>query len=218
MASPSQLVQTVSDVTHIPIATIADYDRKLVKDSLRTRGGRGLHAAQMTPLDAARLLTAVLASPQANAAAFTVRRYARTEVDERVSTRKNFKLTGIDDLASLSPKHSFVDGLSALITSISGGTLREVGLKSRGKWKPQIEVYASTFATRGAIRLGAMPPGEAVTVEYGLPWGPKRDQPQRYAGEPSDSNRQLGDLEQTRRVSAATIVSIARLLAGDSNE
>jgi hypothetical protein len=74
MASPAQLVHTVSRATGVPLPTIVDIDRRLVTGKLRTKGGRGFNAAQVTALDAARLLTAVLASPQANAAVEAVTR------------------------------------------------------------------------------------------------------------------------------------------------
>jgi hypothetical protein len=40
----------------MPLPTVVDIDRKLVKAKLRTKEGRGFNAAQMAPLDAARLL------------------------------------------------------------------------------------------------------------------------------------------------------------------
>jgi hypothetical protein len=51
MASPAELMQTVSAATGVPLATITDLDRRLVRAHLRTKGGRGLNAARMTPLD-----------------------------------------------------------------------------------------------------------------------------------------------------------------------
>ena len=56
MATPPELTQTVSEATGVALATVVDMDRRLVKAKLRTKGGRGLNAARMTELDAARLL------------------------------------------------------------------------------------------------------------------------------------------------------------------
>ncbi|MGC8535507.1 MAG: hypothetical protein ACP5QR_08220 [Rhizomicrobium sp.] len=64
MASPSELVQALTDATGIPHATVVDIDRKLVASGLRTKGGRGLNAARMSTFDAARLLTAIIAAPR----------------------------------------------------------------------------------------------------------------------------------------------------------
>ena len=55
MASPAQLVRRLSETTGVSLATVIDLDRRLVKGGLRSKGGRGLHAAHVTPLDAARL-------------------------------------------------------------------------------------------------------------------------------------------------------------------
>ena len=62
-------MERTSEVTGVPLATVVDMDRRLVKAGLRAKSGRGFNVAQMTPLDAARLLTAILASSQANLAA-----------------------------------------------------------------------------------------------------------------------------------------------------
>ncbi len=64
MASPAQLMETISGATGLPLATVVDIDRRLVKARLRTIGGRGFSVARMMPLDAARLLTAILAISQ----------------------------------------------------------------------------------------------------------------------------------------------------------
>lgn len=87
MTSPAELVRTQSSVTGVPLPTIVDIDRWIVKGKLRTKGGRGFNPAQMTPLDAARLLTAVLASPQGNAAADAVERYTQTRIDKTTGRR-----------------------------------------------------------------------------------------------------------------------------------
>src|SRR5258708_7705427 len=146
MASPAQLVYTVSCATGVPLPTIVDIDRRLAKGKLRTKGGRGFNAAQMTPLDAARLLTAVLASPQANAAVDAVERYTQTRFDKALSSDKLFGTANVDDLAALPARHSFVDALTAVIASISTGALATLMAESKDGWKPRIEVFAFTRA------------------------------------------------------------------------
>src|SRR5271170_6555986 len=100
MATPAQLMQTLSCVTGVPLPTVVDIDRKLVKAKLRTKTGRGFNAAQMTPIDAARILTAVLASAQANASAEAVDRYAQTRPDKSRSSDHLFRAVNIEDLAA----------------------------------------------------------------------------------------------------------------------
>lgn len=201
MTSPAQLVETISRVTGVPLPTIVDIDRKLVKANLRSKGGRGLHAAQMTPLDAARLLTAVLANPQASASAEAVERYARTRVDKARSSDKLFMSAQLDDLSSLSVGHSFIDALAALIDSVSSGALAALIAKADEDWLPSIEVFAFTRATRGRIRIAGLPNRLTASVEY---------MPAR--GAPPSPLGFTGDLEQSRRITERTIFSVAELL------
>src|SRR5882757_6036910 len=109
MAGPSELTEVVSEATGVPLATVVDIDRRLVKAKLRTKGGRGLNAARMTPLDAARLLTAVLGSSQAYVSVDAVERYSQTRVDKARSSNTLFDAAKIDDLATLPSQHGFVD-------------------------------------------------------------------------------------------------------------
>jgi hypothetical protein len=215
MASPVQLVSAISLATGIPLATMVDIDRKLVKAELRTKGGRGFNAAQMTALDAARLLTAVLASPQANASVEAVVRYAGTRVDKARSNDKLFSNVGLDDLAALPARHGFIDALEALIASASAGALAKLIANSKDGWIPHIEVFAFTRATRGRIRIAGLPNGLTASVEYiPLPIDAKPTRAKKVgrSREPDDG---AGDLEQSRRLTERTILPIARLLAGE---
>jgi len=215
MASPAQLVQTVSDATGIPLPTITDIDRRLVKAKLRTLGGRGLSAARMAPLDAARLLTAILGSPQANAAAEAVERYALTRPDKTSSSDSGFARIELEELAALPARHSFVDALAALITSAAGGSLARLMAASEG-WSPRIEVFGFTRAVRGRIRIAGMPNGHTASIEYDAPAiaRPTKSKARRAAM----LDQREGDLEQSRRVTERTILSIAELLAGEDGK
>jgi hypothetical protein len=206
MASPAQLTQVVSDVTGVPLATVVDIDRKLVKDGLRTKGGRGLNAARMQPLDAARLLTAILASPQANEAAATSARYSQTCTDACRSSESGFGATGLDDLAALPARHSFVDALATLISSATHGSLATLQAGMDQHWQPSIEIFAFTRATRGRIRIAGLHNGLTASVEYGAA-GRSRVGAADHA---------TGDLEQSRRITELTIFSIAELLRQES--
>jgi hypothetical protein len=218
MATPAQLAQMVSDVTGVPLATIVDLDRRLVKGKLRTISGRGFNAARMTPLDAARLLTAVLASPQANVAVEAVERYMQTQVDKARSSDRLFATTELDDLAALPVRHSFVDALTALIASAATGTLAKLIAASGDGWVPQIEVFAFTRAVRGRIRIAGLPNGLTGSVEY-IPAPAGSEQRRARKVHPRRvplANESSGDLEQSRRITERTILPIARLLVPES--
>ena len=216
MASPAQLVEAVSLVTGVPFPTVVDIDRKLVKGNLRTKGGRGLHAAQMTSVDASRLLTAILASPQSNAAADAVSRYARTEVDQTRSSEELYAAAAFEELSSLQPDHSFVDALASLISALSRRVAAQPSAQQDKAWPPRVEVFAFTRATRGRIRLSGLSSGRTASVEYGVP--PQIIREARTKGAASRTAKPaedpLGDLEQSRRVTEQTILAVAQLFGG----
>jgi hypothetical protein len=218
MATPAQLVRMVSSATGVPLPTIVDIDRKLVKGKLRTKGGRGFNAARMTPLDAARLLTAVLGSPQANEAAAAVERYALTCPDKTRSSDKLFAAAELKDLAALPARHSFVEALAALIVSAATGSLAAMIAASEEGWSPSIEVFAFTRATRGRIRIAGLRNGLTASVEYvPAPLGIRTRRAKKVGpGRIALADDDAGDLEQSRRITERTILSIAGLLAQES--
>jgi hypothetical protein len=215
MTGPAELVEALSKVTGLPLPTVVDIDRRLVKAGLRTRGGRGLSAARMTPLDAARLLTAILGSPQANASAEAVQRYAETHVDRRRSSEGLFGGIEVDNLARLPARHSFVDGLAALIGSAANGALEALLTAGRKPWRPRMEIFAFTRATYGRIRLSELPNYGTVNVEYILARTTneraERNAPSRKKD--ASAGEAQGDLEQSRRITERTIFAVANLLA-----
>lgn len=214
MASPTQLIQAVSSATGVPLATVVDIDRKLAIAGLRSKHGRGLNAARMTSLDAARLLVALVASSQANLSVEAVKRYADTEPDRTRSSDGLFAAANLDDLRSLTSRHSFVDGLAALIASATTGSLSTLILVSEKGWLPRIEVFAFTGATYGRIRIAGLPGGVSANVEY-LP--PRKTARATFATDRSSSGTdRFGDLEQSRRVTERTVLSIADLLAQET--
>lgn len=204
MVSPAQLVQTVSEATGVPLPTIVDIDRKLAIGGLRTKGGRGLNAARMTALDAARLVTAVLTSAQANFSVAAVERYAQTRPEKKRSSDGLFAAADLPDLAALPTRHGFVDALAALINSATAGSLAKLMADSESEWTPHIEVFAFTRATYARIRISGLPNGLTANVEY-LPSAT------RSTADPAG-----GDLEQSRRITEQTVLSIAKLLAKES--
>ncbi len=209
MATPSQLMQTIGDATGVALPTIVDIDRRLVTAGLRTKGGRGFNAAQMTSLDAARLLTGLLGSPQANLSVEAVERYAETRVDTDKSSEKLFAAMKIAELTALPANHSFVDALDALIASAATGSLAQLIAKSKDAWVPRIEIFAFTRATRGRIRIMGLPNKSVASVDYFPAMAGTRPGRAKKTGRDEAS----GDLEQSRRITERTILSVAKLLA-----
>jgi len=209
MAIPPDLVRAVSVATGLPLATVTDLDRRLAIAGLRSKGGRGPNAAKVTPLDAARLLTAIVASPQSNTAAEAVLRYSDTRPDKARSSSGLFESLGLDDLSGLSAKHSFVEGLASVINSAASGFL---GKLASGSQDLHVEVFAFTQATRGRIRLSGVPNGLTASVEY-VPAEQTPSRKGKAAKTRKSSLGAIGDLEQSRRITERSIFAVARLFA-----
>jgi hypothetical protein len=214
MATAPELMQAVSEATGLPMATVVDMDRRLVKARLRPVGGRGLSAVKLGPLDAARLLTAVLGSPQSNRAAEAVLRYTQTRPDKTRSSEGLFGAGKIDDLTGLALRHGFVEGLATLITSVATGSLASMIAAMDEDSPLRIEVFAFTRATHGRIRISGLRRGAVANVEY-VPASTER--PVAKSGRGSvKSDAGLGDLEQSRRITERTIIQIAKLFTEKS--
>jgi len=126
MATPGQLVHTVSDVLGVPIATVIQYDRQLAENGLRSVKGRGRGAARVTARDAAHLVIALMGAPPWVA---TIRSAAESCEKIRslqsnhpdLSDPKKFRRFGLHQLSELPNRHLFVDAIAALIEGAGRG-------------------------------------------------------------------------------------------------
>ena len=209
MATPGELVEVMADVLGVPMPTVVVHDRNLVVDGLRSKGGRGRSAAQVTERDAAHLLTALLASAQVRDSVHSVERYRQSRCLPRKSSSDGFKACQIKGLAQLPKSHSFLDALEALITAAARGHLPKSAV---------IEVAALTPGTIGDIRISGLASKATVHMRYA--------EPSPWDGKPNPSEREVAaweiklrkeqnktDLEQYRRVSARTIFKLGEALA-----
>src|SRR5687767_8025559 len=60
MATPGQVIAQFSDVFHVELSTMTTFNHKVHVAGLLSRGGRGRSAVHRNPLDAARLMIALL--------------------------------------------------------------------------------------------------------------------------------------------------------------
>jgi len=79
MMTPGLLVERMATILDLPQKSVVVIDRSLLEAGLRTRGGRGRSAANVTVCDAASLLLAVLVTP------------VLTRADEAISIWRNVK-------------------------------------------------------------------------------------------------------------------------------
>jgi hypothetical protein len=131
--TPGQLVKAVSIALEVPEETVVQHDRNLVVAGLRTKGGRGRSAPQVTPLDAARLLVATLASFRTKDSVTTVEQFEHA-IFEPPDKPRYFSVGGIrlrdkpdpdgakridSAILDLPTTHNLVDGLAAIIRDAS---------------------------------------------------------------------------------------------------
>ena len=138
--TPGQLVKAVALALDVPEETVVQHDRNLVVAGLRTKGGRGRSAAKVTPLDAARLIVAVLGSLRTKDTVATVRALEKTEFDppksqaDLVAILKKARIalpvgdenTVWDDskfadpaIDALPKNHNFVEAMASIISDAS---------------------------------------------------------------------------------------------------
>lgn len=119
MASPGELVAVMAATLDVPRATVAQYDRVLAENGLRSSGGRGLSAAKVTAADAANLLIAIMGSPISGAAikdaAQTCKLYAALRNEKTIGARIDVRSHELKGLAELPARHSLQSALVALI-------------------------------------------------------------------------------------------------------
>lgn len=230
MAKPSELVSAVSELLDEPQTTVATHDRNLVIAGLRIKGGRGPSTPDVTPRDAAHLITAVMGSKYAKDSELTVRRYSATVLHDSTSHEDGWRDFVIPELAGLPEGHSFVDAMEALLrASVDGeamnGRLYELLAGEADSQFPHlpppvyIEISVQLPSTIAHIRVTGR--GVGATVRYGLPFfneGDTLEEARQRADalidrfEPS-VRRRLG-IKQIRQIDSIPIFGLGNLLAG----
>jgi len=230
VATPGDLVRSLATVTALPEATVAVHDRHLRAAGLRRSGGRGRSAARVGPRDAAVLLVSVLAGGNIVGTGETIRRYVTTRPQRQESNSPLPRDIGIPELASLSPDHSFIDAVEALISAAATGSLATAPHPSDGPagddpatCLPLIEVAAIMPGTMGEIRLAGLPHGATINLRYALPspWdgekSPSKTAIKRWESSPTVQSRGR-NFERYQRVTTPVIIHLARTISGRMEE
>jgi hypothetical protein len=197
MASPRKLVRVVADMLGAPEATVIQHDRNLVAAGLRSKGGRGLSAAQVTSRDAANLLIAICGSSPFGASVketvTTYRRYATLRAFKDCKLGLSRVKSQLPTLGSLPDEHTFLDALAALIDSIAAGEF-----KYQGRETGDISVFLHDLGPTASINI-------KIQKSIRLPYRRTPDHPDIKA-----------DLRQDRSFSIITLRELARVVAAAS--
>jgi hypothetical protein len=214
MATPGQIVQTLAQATGVPHATVAQFDRVLAENGLRSSGGRGPSAARVTSRDVANLLLAIMGSPISGAAIKeaprTCRVYGSLPNLEHAAKRENLVAYGLSSLARLPEKHTLHQALVSLIE----GARSEQFLDH-----PLTGAPSSDLDMLFDLRLDS----PRLSAEISVVPSPLADDPRKYLvrfiyakafekKKKRDFQSELDDLTQTRRVTYKTIRLIAATL------
>lgn len=162
MATPGDLIKTVSECLHIPEATVFQHDRELVKAGYRRTGGRGRSSIQVTPQDAANLLIAIVGGPAfgptVKESAVTLERYMSLPawMDVDIVPGKWERA-----LPRLSPGHGFRDALAEIISNFASGRFASPlniwpELKQIIPLEAQIETWPDLPPTPGLFEVGVL--------------------------------------------------------------
>lgn len=142
MATPGDLVTAVAQALALQVGTVRQYDRSLAEAGLRTSGGRGRSAPEVTSGDAARLFIASVAGAVfgfgTKDAAEAVRFFGglRQNLPPKLQA-KDYAALRLSVLAELPPHHEFERFLEAVIQSLRQGQLAP----ARGDWKEEKETW-----------------------------------------------------------------------------
>lgn len=168
MATSGQLIEVVARYFGIRAATVAQFDRLLAQNGLRSKGGRGLSAASMTSRDAASLMIIIAGTqhlgPSIKDALESYEYFARMkfspyelpddwvkglakgrkDIEKRLGQKlpKDGTVQELRDkfssFASLGDQHCFLDALSGLIEAVK---------KSEIEYDRDYEKCARVFVT-----------------------------------------------------------------------
>jgi hypothetical protein len=198
--TPGQLVNAVAIALNVPAETVVQHDRNLVVAGLRTKGGRGHSAPKVTPLDAARLVTAVLGSVRVLDSVNTVH-YCEQAIG-----------TDAERLFPELPRtHNFVEAVAAIITEANTPLMFENFDEYERRFAGfHIRVFVPRFSC--SIDLDRFHYGDLnlKLISYERRWD--RSEPEEDARISRDRRVLLGPfgIEQDRKIRGNAIMVLGR--------
>jgi hypothetical protein len=195
MATPAQLMVVVANVLGISHSTVVTHDRHLAKAGLRTVGGRGTGAAQMTARDAARLLLAVVGASAVKDSLVPVQRHGRLLAAEGAW---RLPFLPVPQLQALGTDHSLEQAIVALIEAGISGNLADA---------PVVVTLHEPLAW-STITVGNE---KSETRTYRLP---RKVGAGNLEYDPPIDTEMHGDLSHRHSFGLATIMAVADLLRG----
>ncbi|MEL7690528.1 hypothetical protein [Citromicrobium bathyomarinum] len=191
----------------LPLKTVTTYTRFLKEAGLLTTGARGVNAPDMTPMDAARTLIAVLASDGPSQAVERVRRFGPMPFDP------NFDIVW--------PHYANI-GQARYSATYEGETFEEALAFLFSRYQVLGIDGASSFFLRNVVSVRIEPfdiLGELV--QWGMEDGrPVREEVAPFKGDPYDSQfpKITGHIRTTRMVTGDIFSLVGIMLAASDEE
>lgn len=187
MATPKELVAKVAELTGVPEGTVVQHDRNLSVAGLRTMGGRGRAAAQVTYQDAANLLIAVAGSRNVKDSVKTVQEYAELKARD--------PMVFDDDGKDVIRGRTFGDALSALLEALPADR----------------DSYANP--EHGSVDVSIYGPRPVARIEWKV--GDRSDTlDYREVGGRGGPTRVFADLQFIAKFTQVTLGHVGELVAG----
>lgn len=218
MATPGEMVHAVAEVLGVPEATVIVHDRNLLIAGLRTKGGRGRSAPQVTARDVANLLIGVAASTVIKDTAETVRRYSPLQnALYRIHKKKNLPpelfrkpkwhldFAPLPRLVNLPQDHTFSDAIEALVSAGADGSLEALAQDIKN------QIAEDKVENRLKIRVSIFLPTPMANIYIDID-GRQSEGIAYDVAEGRHQNRPHGDLRQNRNLSEKTFLGLGEFL------
>jgi hypothetical protein len=230
MAKLTDLISRVSAVTGVPIATVREAARRLREGNLINTGKRGRYGgAEMTPEDAATLLTALLIVRASCVSLSEIVRLTRGHLNFRSYSSRGDHLSfdswsrelAVPQLNGLKKGHTFAASLAALLRSIMEGDLeRAIAHWASARHRSTAHYFRFSVAINGPRPYSeARIEFDTAAFKQSLTYLHPRDV-KRFSIVQPDAPRKLRDLSEepefdlivTASVEESTLTAIGRLL------
>lgn len=122
--------QMIADALTMPLSTVTNYARFLKEADLMTTGARGVNAPDMTALDAARLVIAILSTPNPGYCAERVARFGKIKYSPSYRKRyRGYEVIQPDEFRALFKGETLEDVLASIFALPS-----EIGAEAACEW------------------------------------------------------------------------------------
>ncbi|GAK34603.1 hypothetical protein AQ1_02502 [alpha proteobacterium Q-1] len=155
----SSVVKELSEMSKIEETSVATYARALREAGLLSQKGRGRGAAHATPLDAARLLIALMVGGKVKDSPQAVRDFGKMRCTEHLHNKEmNWKDTSLQFLCGVPNEHIYEEAIAAIIEGFGVREFQEKlkaeTEKTKSPYLPVIMALIQDTKLQGQVIIG----------------------------------------------------------------